>query len=81
MAKTAEKVKKTAEIWDLTPSDMTDKEFTVYCIIAALIIIGCCVACCILKKILCFAILIAVFVVCIFMYLYVYRNPDATTSR
>ena len=81
MGKTADKLKKTAEIWDIIPSDMTEKEFTIYCIIAALIIIGCCIACCILKKILCFAIIIAAFVVAIFLYLYIYRNPDATTSK
>eukprot|EP00356_Strombidium_inclinatum_P013917 CAMPEP_0170503314 /NCGR_PEP_ID=MMETSP0208-20121228/44292_1 /TAXON_ID=197538 /ORGANISM="Strombidium inclinatum, Strain S3" /LENGTH=61 /DNA_ID=CAMNT_0010782895 /DNA_START=134 /DNA_END=316 /DNA_ORIENTATION=- len=49
--------------WDIVPVTMTQQELTVYLVIIALVIIVCCVLCFVLKQIILFTILIALFCV------------------
>ena len=62
--------------WDIIPETMSKEELTVYLVIFFLIIIVCCVFCFVLKQILMFGILIAIFCAGTFWYLYIYRNKD-----
>ena len=60
--------------WSFVPVTMTEGEFTAYCVIIAIVIIALCVVCWIIKKILIFAIVIALFCAAVFWYVFIYRN-------
>ena len=60
--------------WSVVPVTMTEQEFTIYCVVILLVIIILCVVCWVIKKILMFAIIIALFCVAVFWYVFIYRN-------
>ena len=61
-------------IKSIVPSDMSDSEFTIWVVMICVILAGLCLACWCLKKILMFAIIIAVIVAFVLWYFYFYRN-------
>ena len=62
--------------WSVIPVTMTEKEFTIYCVVIVLVIIILCVVCWVIKKVLIFAIIIVLFCAAVFWYLFIYRNQD-----
>ena len=58
------------------PVTMTESEIIWYVVAFVIIIIACCLMCWLLKQLVIFGVLIAIFGGCWYWYVYIYRNHD-----
>ena len=68
------KQKKETKVYHFVGLSMSEEELTWYRVIIGICLIIFCVLCFVLKKILLFAIIIAVFVILAYLYMYEFRN-------